>query len=318
MRIVFMGTPDFAADILQHLIHQNIDVAAVVTVADKPAGRGQKLHESAVKRVALENQIPVLQPVKLKDPEFVAQLQSFNADVFVVIAFRMLPEVVWTMPSKGTFNVHASLLPQYRGAAPINWAVINNEKESGVTTFFLNHDIDAGAIIASRSVLLTPTETAGTLHDKLCEEGKIIALDTLSMIEKDEVKGIEQSNIDPATLKMAPKIFKPDCKIDFKNTCRQIDCKVRGLSPYPAAFFEFSNKEESLSMKVFSIETIESNHNQPSGTFVSDYKHELKVACADGWIVLKDIQLMGKKRMEIDEFLRGFRFKYEEINVLMC
>ncbi len=315
MRIVFMGTPDFAADILSHLIQNKADVAAVVTVADKPAGRGQKLHESAVKKVALENQIPVLQPVKLKDPEFLAQLQSFHADIFIVIAFRMLPEVVWSMPSKGTFNVHASLLPQYRGAAPINWAVMNNEKESGVTTFFLNHEIDAGAIIASRSVLLAPTETAGSLHDKLCEEGKIITLETLRMIEHNEVRLTKQSDIDPATLKTAPKIFKTDCKIDFNATCHQIDCKVRGLSPYPAAFFEFSNNEELLSMKVFTIEIAESNHDQSPGTFASDYKHELKVACADGWIILKDIQLMGKKRMKIDEFLRGFRFSCGELTV---
>ncbi len=310
-----MGTPDFAAYILQYLIEQRIDVAAVVTVADKPAGRGQKLHESAVKKVAMAHHIPILQPVKLKDPEFQTQLQSFQADVFVVIAFRMLPESVWAMPTKGTFNVHASLLPQYRGAAPINWAVMNNEKESGVTTFLLNHDIDAGAIIAQRKIAISFTETAGTLHDKLCEEGKIIALETLKMIESNQVNPINQSNINVADLKMAPKIFKPDCKIDFTHTCEQIHCKVRGLSPYPAAFFEFTNKEEALSIKVFEIETIVSNHNQPTGKFISDYKHELKVACANGWIILKDIQLMGKKRMGIEEFLRGFRFDSEQLTV---
>lgn len=315
MKIVFMGTPDFAADILQYLIEQHIEVAVVVTVADKPAGRGQKLHESAVKKVAMAHQIPILQPVKLKDPEFLSQLQSFQADVFVVIAFRMLPEAVWTMPAKGTFNVHASLLPQYRGAAPINWAVMNNEKESGVTTFLLNHDIDAGAIIAQRKIAISVTETAGTLHDRLCEEGKIIALDTLRMIENNQINPIDQSNINVADLKMAPKIFKPDCKIDFTLTCEKIHCKVRGLSPYPAAFFEFTNKEEALSMKVFEIETIISSHDQPAGKFSSDYKHELKVACADGWIILKDIQLMGKKRMGIEEFLRGFRFDSEQLTV---
>lgn len=316
MKIVFMGTPDFAADILQYLIEQHIEVAAVVTVADKPAGRGQKLHESAVKKVAMAHQIPILQPVKLKDPEFLTQLQTFQADVFVVIAFRMLPESVWAMPTKGTFNVHASLLPQYRGAAPINWAVMNNEKESGVTTFLLNHDIDAGAIIAQRKIAISATETAGTLHDRLCEEGKIIALDTLKMIENNQINPINQSNINVADLKMAPKIFKPDCKIDFTLTCEQIHCKVRGLSPYPAAFFEFTNKEEALSIKVFEIETIVSSHNQPTGKFISDYKHELKVACANGWIILKDIQLMGKKRMGIEEFLRGFRFDSEQLTVI--
>lgn len=308
MKIVFMGTPDFAADILQSLIDQHIEVAAVVTVADKPAGRGQKLHESAVKKVAMAHQIPILQPMKLKDPEFLTQLQRFQADVFVVIAFRMLPEAVWTMPAKGTFNVHASLLPQYRGAAPINWAVMNNEKETGVTTFLLNHDIDAGAIIAQRKIAISATETAGTLHDRLCEEGKIIALDTLKMIENNQINPIDQSNVNVADLKMAPKIFKPDCKIDFNRSCEEIHSKVRGLSPYPAAFFEFTNKEETLSMKVFEIEMERSNHNKPIGTFFSDYKHELKVACADGWIILKDIQMMGKKRMGIEEFLRGFRF----------
>ena len=315
MKIVFMGTPEFAGEILKFLIQKGTDVVAVVTVADKPAGRGQKLHESAVKKVAMEYSLPVLQPVKLKDPEFIAQLQSFQADVFVVIAFRRLPEVVWTMPKKGTFNVHASLLPQYRGAAPINWAVMNNEKESGVTTFLLNHDIDAGAIITNRKVMLDSSETAGSLHDRLCEEGKIIALETLQMIENNQINPIEQLKVNVADLKMAPKIFKPDCKIDFHLTCEQIDCKIRGLSPYPAAFFEFSNKEESLSMKVFSIETEIVNHNKAIGTFVSDYKHELKISCQDGWIILKDIQLMGKKRMGIEEFLRGFRFDSCQLTV---
>ncbi len=315
MKIVFMGTPDFAADILKYLMEHHVDVVAVVTVADKPAGRGQKLHESAVKKVAMAYQIPILQPAKLKDSEFLSQLQAYHADVFVVIAFRMLPEVVWTMPSKGTFNVHASLLPQYRGAAPINWAVMNNEKESGVTTFLLNHDIDAGAIIAQRKIAISATETAGTLHDRLCEEGKIIAFETLKMMENNQIRPIDQSNIQVDDLKLAPKIFKTDCKIDFTLTCEQIHCKVRGLSPYPTAFFEFTNKEEALSMKVFEIETEFSCHNKPLGTFVSDYKHELKIACTDGWIILNDIQLMGKKRMRIEQFLRGFRFDSEQLTV---
>ncbi|MEI6349261.1 MAG: methionyl-tRNA formyltransferase [Bacteroidota bacterium] len=316
MRIVFMGTPEFAGEILKQLVHQGVDVAAVVTVADKPAGRGQKLHESAVKRIALEFQLPVLQPVKLKDPEFLEQLSEYQADVFVVVAFRMLPEVVWNMPPKGTFNIHASLLPHYRGAAPINWAVINGESETGVTTFFLNHDIDAGDIIAKRTVKINPDETAGSLHDRLCEEGKIIALETLKMIDEISIKPITQANIDVGKLKIAPKLFKPDCKIDFSKDGFLINQLIRGLSPYPASFFEMKNKsDELLSMKVFSAEVEISDSESPVGAISSDYKHFFKVRCNDSWISLKDVQLMGKKRMGVEEFLRGFRFNCEDLKL---
>jgi methionyl-tRNA formyltransferase len=280
----------------------------------KPAGRGQKLHESAVKQVALAYNIPVLQPLKLKDPDFLEQLKSYQADVFVVVAFRMLPEAVWNMPSKGTFNIHASLLPQYRGAAPINWAVINGEVETGVTTFFLNHDIDAGDIIAKRAIAIDSNETAGSLHDRLCEEGKTIALETLKMIEENSIKPITQANIDVSQLKIAPKLFKPDCKLDFSKNGIEINQLIRGLSPYPAAYFEMNNKsEELLSMKVFSAKVEISDSKSPIGTISSDYKHYFKVRCNNGWISLKDIQLMGKKRMGVEEFLRGFRFNCEEL-----
>ncbi len=301
MKIVFMGTPDFAVASLDALVQANFDVVAVVTAPDKPAGRGQKLSESAVKKYAVEKGIPVLQPEKLKNPEFIEQLKSYQADLQVVVAFRMLPEVVWNMPPNGTINLHGSLLPQYRGAAPINHAIINGEKESGVTTFFLTHEIDTGNIILSDRTPITDEETAGDLHDKLMHIGANLLVKTLKAIEAGEVS--EQPQPQSGNLKHAPKIFKEDCKIDWNNPVQMIYNLIRGLSPYPTAFTFLNDK----TLKIFKAEI---EHKEPgivAGGFLTDGKTFLKFAAKDGFIKLLDIQYEGKKRMPIEDFLRGIR-----------
>lgn len=296
-----MGTPDFAVASLDALVQANFDVVAVVTAPDKPAGRGQKLNESAVKKYAVEKGIPVLQPEKLKNPEFIEELKSYQADLQVVVAFRMLPVVVWSMPAKGTINLHGSLLPQYRGAAPINHAIINGEKESGVTTFFLKEEIDTGDIILSDSVAISDAETAGDLHDKLMVVGANLLVKTLKAIEAGEVN--EQPQPQSDELKHAPKIFKEDCKIDWNNTAQKIHNLIRGLSPYPTAFTILNDK----TLKIFKAEI---EHKEPgiaAGGFLTDGKTYLKFAAKDGFIKLLDIQYEGKKRMLIEDFLRGMR-----------
>ncbi|WP_025143703.1 methionyl-tRNA formyltransferase [Pedobacter jeongneungensis] len=301
MKIVFMGTPDFAVASLDALVQANFDVVAVVTAPDKPAGRGQKLNESAVKKYAVEKGIPVLQPEKLKNPEFIAELKSYQADLQVVVAFRMLPVVVWSMPAKGTINLHGSLLPQYRGAAPINRAIINGEKESGVTTFFLKEEIDTGDIILSDSVAISDDETAGDLHDKLMAIGAQLLVKTLHAIEAGEVT--EQPQPQSDDLKHAPKIFKEDCKIDWNNSAQQIHNLIRGLSPYPTAFTTLNDKN----LKVFKAEIEDKEPGIAAGGFLTDGKTYLKFAAKDGFIKLLDIQYEGKKRMLIEDFLRGMR-----------
>ncbi|MFC1222865.1 methionyl-tRNA formyltransferase [Pedobacter sp. BG31] len=301
MKIVFMGTPDFAVASLDALVQANFDVVAVVTAPDKPSGRGQKLSESAVKKYAVEKGIAILQPEKLKNPEFIEQLKSYQADLQVVVAFRMLPEVVWNMPPKGTINLHGSLLPQYRGAAPINHAIINGEKESGVTTFFLTHEIDTGNIILSESTPIADNETAGDLHDKLMHIGANLLVKTLKAIEAGEVS--EQPQPQSDNLKHAPKIFKEDCKIDWNNPVQMIYNLIRGLSPYPTAFTFLNDK----TLKIFKAEI---EHKEPgivAGGFLTDGKTFLKFAAKDGFIKLLDIQYEGKKRMPIEDFLRGIR-----------
>ncbi len=296
-----MGTPDFAVASLDALVQANFDVVAVVTAPDKPAGRGQKLNESAVKKYAVEKGIPVLQPEKLKNPEFIAELKSYQADLQVVVAFRMLPVVVWSMPAKGTINLHGSLLPQYRGAAPINRAIINGEKESGVTTFFLKEEIDTGDIILSDSVAISDDETAGDLHDKLMAIGAQLLVKTLHAIEAGEVT--EQPQPQSDDLKHAPKIFKEDCKIDWNNSAQQIHNLIRGLSPYPTAFTTLNDKN----LKVFKAEIEDKEPGIAAGGFLTDGKTYLKFAAKDGFIKLLDIQYEGKKRMLIEDFLRGMR-----------
>lgn len=296
-----MGTPDFAVASLDALVQANFNVVAVVTAPDKPAGRGQKLNESAVKKYAVEKGIPVLQPEKLKNPEFIEELKSYQADLQVVVAFRMLPVVVWSMPAKGTINLHGSLLPQYRGAAPINHAIINGEKESGVTTFFLKEEIDTGDIILSDSVAIADDETAGDLHDKLMVVGANLLVKTLHAIEAGEVN--EQPQPQSGELKHAPKIFKEDCKIDWNNAAQKIHNLIRGLSPYPTAFTILNDK----TLKVFKAEIEDKEPGIAAGGFLTDGKTYLKFAAKDGFIKLLDIQYEGKKRMLIEDFLRGMR-----------
>ncbi|RZK79251.1 MAG: methionyl-tRNA formyltransferase [Pedobacter sp.] len=301
MKIVFMGTPDFAVASLSALVEAGFDVVGVVTAADKPAGRGQKLQESAVKQYAISKGIAVLQPLKLKDPEFINELQNLKADLQVVVAFRMLPEVVWDMPSKGTINLHASLLPQYRGAAPINHAIINGEKESGVTTFFLKHEIDTGDVIFSESVSIADDETAGDLHDKLMQVGARLLVKTVTAITNGDYE--EQPQPDVEELKHAPKIFKEDCLIDWNKANQAVYNMIRGLSPYPTAFTKLNDK----TLKIFKAEMEDKEPGIASGGFLTDGKTFLKFATRDGFIKLLDIQYEGKKRMTIEEFLRGVR-----------
>jgi len=296
-----MGTPDFAVASLAALVNAGFEVAAVVTAADKPAGRGQKLSESAVKKYAVTQGIPVLQPVKLKDPEFITALKTINADLHVVVAFRMLPEIVFNMPPKGTINLHGSLLPQYRGAAPINHAIINGEKESGVTTFFLKQEIDTGDVIASRKVSIADDDTAGDLHDRLMEVGAELLVETVQAIATGDYQEVPQ---DPAVeIKHAPKIFKDFCRIDWNQPVETVYNLVRGLSPYPTAFTSLNEKN----LKVFKAEV---EHKEPgiaAGGFLTDGKSYLKFATKDGFLKLTDLQYEGKKRMTVEEFLRGIR-----------
>ncbi|WP_207426020.1 methionyl-tRNA formyltransferase [Pedobacter sp. SYSU D00535] len=302
MRIIFMGTPDFAVASLDALVQAGCNIVAVVTAPDKPAGRGQKLNESAVKKYAAAKGLPILQPVKLKDPGFVQDLAAYKADLQVVVAFRMLPEIVWNMPPKGTINLHASLLPNYRGAAPINWAVINGEKETGVTTFFLQHEIDTGDIIFSEKVSISDDSTAGEIHDKLMLVGAQLLVRTVKAIESGNYTEKRQETFDrPPT--HAPKIFKEDCLIKWDEPARRIYNLIRGLSPYPAAYTVFKDK----TLKIYKAELIEEVPTVPPGEFLSDGKTFLKFAGKDGYLSVVDLQTEGKKRMGVEEFLRGFR-----------
>jgi methionyl-tRNA formyltransferase len=301
MKIVFMGTPDFAVASLSALVDAGFDVIGVVTAADKPAGRGQKLQESAVKQYAVSRGIKVLQPLKLKDPDFITELRNLSPDLQVVVAFRMLPEIVWNMPTKGTINLHASLLPQYRGAAPINHAIINGEKESGVTTFFLKHEIDTGDVIFSEKVTIADNETAGELHDKLMEVGADLLVKTVTAIANDNYQ--EQPQPYSEELKHAPKIFKENCFIDWNQPTLVVHNIIRGLSPYPTAFTKLNDK----TLKIFKAEPEDKEPGIASGGFLTDGKTFLKFATKDGFIRLQDIQYEGKKRMSVEEFLRGVR-----------
>ncbi|RZL39170.1 MAG: methionyl-tRNA formyltransferase [Pedobacter sp.] len=301
MKIVFMGTPDFAVASLDALKNAGFDIVGVVTAADKPAGRGQKLNESAVKKYAVEHGLKVLQPLKLKDPEFIDELKSLNADLQVVVAFRMLPEIVWNMPPKGTINLHGSLLPQYRGAAPINHAIINGEKESGVTTFFLKQEIDTGDVIFSESTPITEENTAGTLHDKLMGIGARLIVKTVKAIEDGSYTEVPQPM--DSELKSAPKIFKDFCEINWQQDNQIVYNHIRGLSPYPTAFTFLNEK----TLKIFKVEKEDTLPKIEAGKFETDGKTFLRFATNNGYIKLLELQLEGKKRMMVDEFLRGVR-----------
>jgi len=304
MKIVFMGTPQFAVTSLDALITAGCDIAAVVTAPDKPAGRGQKLNESAVKQYAVENGIKVLQPEKLKNPEFLEELRALNADLQVVVAFRMLPEVVWSMPPKGTINLHASLLPQYRGAAPINWVLINGESESGVTTFFLKQEVDTGDILFTEKVTLTGHETAGELHDRLMHKGAGLLVKTVKGVESGRYNEHPQSQLLAGVeLKHAPKIFKEDCLINWNKPALTIYNKIRGLSPSPTAYTTLNGKILKIYRSVYETE----EHGVQPGHFITDNKTYLKFAAQDGFVSLTEVQLEGKKQMGIEEFLRGVK-----------
>lgn len=304
LRIVYMGTPDFAVAPLRALVEGGYNVVAVVTTPDKPSGRGLKVNESAVKRYAVEVGLPIYQPVKLRDEEFVEAFRALDADLGIVIAFRMLPEIIWAAPRLGTFNLHASLLPQYRGAAPINRAIMNGETVTGVTTFLLNPKIDEGAVLGQVKVGIEPSDNVGTLHDKLMNVGVDLVLETVEKIAEGNIEPIEQSEMFDGELKPAPKIFKEDCHIDFSLGGEQIINLIRGLSPYPAAW---ANLSEGLSAKIFDARFVAQKTDAECGTILSDGKKYLHVACADGVIEIEQLQLSGKKRMTAEELLRGFR-----------
>lgn len=308
LRIVFMGTPEFASTSLRRLVEEGYNVVAVVTTPDKPAGRGQKMHQSDVKLTALELGLPILQPEKLRDEAFLESLKELNPDLGVVIAFRMLPEVVWAMPKFGTFNLHASLLPEYRGAAPINWAIINGEKRTGVTTFLLNHEIDKGAIIEQESIDIIPDDNIGSLYDKLMNIGSALVTRTVDKIAEGNYTTVEQMHIDESTLKPAPKIFKEDCRIDWSKGAESIHNLVRGLSPYPAAWSPlFIDGQECGSMKIFTTHTEQATIGVAPGTVRTDGKSYVAVAAADGWVYIDEVQMAGKRRMAIKELLLGWR-----------
>lgn len=309
LRIVFWGTPEFAVPSLDILIKNGFDVCAVITAPDKPAGRGRKITQSAVKTFALKHQITVLQPVNLKDPDFLEQLKNINANLQVVVAFRMLPKAIWDMPKYGTFNLHASLLPQYRGAAPINWAIINGESETGITTFFLNEEIDTGRILFQEKIKIAKGMTAGALHDQLMIKGSELVLKTVKTIEGGKFKTTDQlmAAIKYSDLKPAPKIFKPDTRIDWNLTSKDILNLINGLSPYPGAYTMISSAEtEPVQFKIYEANQIITNHHFKIGQILSDGKSKLEVACADGLIQLREVQMAGKKRMKTSDFLRGF------------
>lgn len=307
-----MGTPDFAVESLKILVENKYDVVGVITMPDKPAGRGHKVQFSPVKQYALEQNLHLLQPEKLKDEAFLQELRSLQADLQIVVAFRMLPEVVWDMPKFGTFNLHASLLPQYRGAAPINWAIINGDKETGATTFFLTHEIDTGKIIQQEKISISETDNAGIVHDRLMEMGARLVKKTVDMLVEGKIDAVDQAQFihSGVELKAAPKIFKETCQIDLSWGVERVYNFVRGMSPYPTAWLDlqFPNQQEKMILKVFETEKEICNQELAIGTVITDGKKYAKVALFDGFINLKSVQMAGKKRMEIGELLRGMHF----------
>ncbi len=309
LRIVFMGTPDFAVASLAALVERGYTVVGVVTAPDKPAGRGQKMHQSAVKAYAIAHNLPVLQPEKLKDEAFLSELKSLKPDLQIIVAFRMLPEVVWKLPALGTFNLHGSLLPRYRGAAPLNWAIMNGDTESGVTTFLLKQEIDTGNILYREKVSISPDQTVGELHDQLMAIGAELVVKTVDALADGTAIPIPQDKLEIEQEKLhAPKIFKEDCQINWKLDAEKIHNKIRGLSPYPTAWTELiAPSKEPVSLKIFRTIPENSAHSLPPGTILSDKKRWMKIACANGYLQIIDLQLAGKKRMGIEEFLRGFQ-----------
>ncbi|MEQ8924817.1 MAG: methionyl-tRNA formyltransferase [Fulvivirga sp.] len=299
LRIIYMGTPDFAVPSLEILVENGFNVVAVITAPDKPKGRGQQLATSPVKDSAVKYNIPVLQPTNLKSPDFIEELRIYNANLQIVVAFRMLPEVVWDMPEIGTFNLHASLLPQYRGAAPINWAIINGEKETGVTTFFLKHEIDTGQIIFQEKEPINEDDTVGDLYGRLMQKGAQLVLKTVKAIQAEDYPQIEQD--ESVEIKHAPKIFRETCEINWNQPTQRVYDFIRGLSPYPAAWTTLNGKN----LKIYITKPVVKPHSKNAGEYSTDGKSYLHFATNNGFIDVKELQLEGKKRMEVEEFLRG-------------
>ncbi len=306
LRIVFMGTPEFAVTTLKYIIEAKYNVVGVITAPDRPAGRGRKLQQSAVKEFAVANNLTVLQPTNLKSPEFLEALKSLKPNLQVVVAFRMLPKVVWQLPEFGTFNLHASLLPQYRGAAPINWAIINGETRTGVSTFFIDEKIDTGAMILQKETLIEQNDTVGSLHDRLMTLGAALVIETLDLIKDDKVKTISQKESED--LKDAPKLTKENTRIDWTLSATRIYNFIRGLNPYPAAWTVIKNGEQELNAKLYDVEILEESHNKELGKISID-DNKLKVAVKNGYILVNEIQLPGKRKMKTKELLNGYQFE---------
>ncbi|WGH76637.1 methionyl-tRNA formyltransferase [Tenacibaculum tangerinum] len=305
LRIVFMGTPDFATTILQHLVENDYNVVGVITAPDKPAGRGRKLNESAVKKYAISQHLPVLQPRNLKSDDFQEQLQNWNANLQVVVAFRMLPKSVWAMPEYGTFNLHASLLPEYRGAAPINWVIIKGETKTGVTTFFIDDKIDTGEIILQKEVAIKEDETVGELHDKLMYLGADLVAETIDLIAQGNVATMKQPELEE---KSAPKLYPHNCKIDWSLPLDDIYNHIRGLNPYPAAWTTIINGNHEVAAKLYKVSKEFTNHNLEIGRIISS-KKELKIAVTDGYLNIHQIKISGKKLMDAQSLLNGYQFE---------
>lgn len=306
LRIVFMGTPDFAVTTLKTLCDQNFNIVGVITAPDRPAGRGQKLRESAVKIYAKQKGLPILQPTNLKSEKFNEALKALNPNLQIVVAFRMLPKIVWQLPQYGTFNLHASLLPNYRGAAPINWAIINGDSKTGVTTFFIDEKIDTGEVILQKEVDIEPQENAGSLHDKLMSIGANLVIDTVKLIEKGNVETIPQAK--DAIFNSANKLHKENCKIHWDDTLENIYNHIRGLSPYPGSWCYLYNGDKEVTIKVYEADKVKEIHNYNFGSIHIIDKH-VRVAVKEGYIVLKEIQLPGKRKMNIKDLLNGFSFQ---------
>ena len=310
LRIVFMGTPEFAVGILDTILKNNYEIVGVITAADKPAGRGQKIKYSAVKEYALENNLTLLQPTNLKDEGFLSELKALNANLQIIVAFRMLPKVVWEMPKYGTFNLHASLLPNYRGAAPINWAIINGETKTGVTTFYIDDKIDTGAMILSSEIAIDEEENAGQLHDRLMVLGSETVLKTLQLIEAGNVNPKIQENNDE--IKTAYKLDKDNCKINWQQSAREIHNLIRGLSPYPVAWCYFKDNDQEWNVKIYESKIIVEEHSEPIGKIIAT-KKELKIAVANGFIQILSLQFPGKKKMTASELLNGMSFSEKAV-----
>jgi len=305
LRIVFMGTPEFAVATLDALLKAKFNVVGVITAPDKPAGRGRKLSQSAVKKYAIENKLNILQPLNLKNEDFLSELQNLKANLQIVVAFRMLPKIVWQMPEFGTFNLHASLLPEYRGAAPINWAIINGETKTGVSTFFIDEKIDTGNVILQEEVIIGENETLGELHDKLMEVGSKLVVKTVQLIEEDNVETFKQREIEE---KAAPKIFNDTCRINWDDSLSNIYNLIRGLNPYPAAWTTLINNGTEIKLKIYDVKKEVLNHNYSIGKLITT-KSEIKIAATNGFIIIESLQLSGKRKMDTKSLLNGFDFK---------